>query len=986
MRSSQLEQQTRWGGPQRKWFYAGLTVVALGSGLVLSDPSAQAAATPVAGEVTGADQSSPADGQESIAGSEGNANDAVEDTSEDTGDDIEGGTDDDVEDNQPDIDAGTDDQSQDSGTDTGESDKDAEDPVSPKSLVAKDESLADDTANASQPQEPTDEVPNTDAEHQPADTPTTDVQSQTDTPATTTAADFSYTKNDDGSWTVTGFSDTFNSGATTIVIPDSYQGQAVSTVGDGAFSGKKLTAAGLAKLTQVTLGQNVHLIGADAFADNALTTVKFSGTWLYIHDEAFADNQLADIDLNGVVQIWQAAFRDNPLTTLTLPDSVEMIGASAFANCQLTHLQLDDQLISIDTAAFAGNQIQGSLTIPDSLTAIGDQAFRGNQLTDLSLGKSVTTIGTAAFADNQLKGAVVVPDSVTKIGDNAFSGNHLTDLTLGQGVQTIGKQAFQGNPLTGALAIPASVQDIGDEAFDGAHLTGLTFAEDARLNRIGVQAFKNNQLTTLVLPDSITNIETGAFSQNQLTGELKLPARLTNLGDWAFVNNGLQRLIVNDRLEKIGTATFANNKLAGDLILPATLTNVGDNAFTNNQLTSVTLDDQLATIGDAAFLKNQLTGKLILPASLTSLGASAFKDNRLTGVQIGDGLTEINDGTFEYNQLRMLTLPEKIENVGVSAFAHNYLIMINIGNDFIHLNDDAFAYNRLESLNAARKPWSNGENAFSHQEFLKIQPKNRQKTTVKNVRATLIGTLGINDDALRELTFIYDGQPLAYDEENDTLTLPANWPTDTPTTLSVVFTSSGQYTGQIGFDNLEIAVPALGATDSGKTPTAETDPLPDETTPGNTPSTPGDNSTTTPTTDSSVMDGGSTAVIPQPSAWTPEQHATGRVANRVVDQLTWHRNADPNATPQLRQRDRWTWSAITPTVSQTPAVDAETVLTTGSQPVRHRTTSSRTGHRNANVADLTLPQTNDATTPWQAFGLTLLAGLGWLGRGLRQRH
>jgi LPXTG-motif cell wall-anchored protein len=406
----------------------------------------------------------------------------------------------------------------------------------------------------------------------------------------------------------------------------------------------------------------------------------------------------------------------------------------------------------------------------------------------------------------------------------------------------------------------------------------------------------------------------------------------------------------------------------------------------------VTLDDQLATIGDAAFLKNQLTGKLILPASLTSLGASAFKYNQLTGVQIGDGLTEINNGTFEYNQLLMLTLPEKIENVGVSAFAHNRLIMINIGNDSIHLNDDAFAYNRLESLDAAGKSWSNGENAFSHQEFLQIaiEPKNRQKTTVKDVRATLIGTLGINDDALRELSFTYnDGKnsvQLHYDEDSDTLTLPANWPTDKSTTLSVVFTSGGQYTGQIGFENLEIVVPALGAADSGKTPTAETDPLPDEMTPGNTPSTPGDNSTTTPTTDSSVMDGGSTAVIPQPSAWTPEQHATGRVANRVVDQLTWQRNADPNATPQLRQRDRWTWSAVTSTVSQTPAVDAETVLTTGSQPVRHRTTSSRTGHRNANVADSTLPQTNDATTPWQAFGLTLLAGLGWLGRGLRQRH
>ncbi|MFC6290035.1 leucine-rich repeat protein [Levilactobacillus angrenensis] len=973
MRSSQLEHKTQWGGPQRKWFYAGLTVVALGTGLVVNDPRAQADATPVVGEVAG-NQSPTANGQDDPTGSEGNENGSVDD-----GTSLEKANENDL----PDANTDTGDQPQD--PDTDESDEDTDTPGSPETPEAEDEPLNDDTAASDQPQNPANENPDAGSGNQPADAPATTVQQPVADQVTTSASDFDYAQNDDGSYTVTGFSNTFNGGTTVIAIPDFYQGQVVSEIGDNAFNGQTLQDAGLTKLTQVTIGKNVHAIGADAFADNELTTVKFSGTWLYIHDGAFKNNRLADLDLSGVAQIWQAAFRGNPLTTLTLPDSVEMIGASAFADCNLTQLTLDDKLISVDTAAFAGNQIQGELTIPDSLTDIGDEAFSGNNLTGLSLGKRVKTIGTAAFANNQLAGTVVISDSVTRIGERAFSDNQLTGLTLGQGVQTIGAQAFRGNGLAGTLAIPACVQDIGDEAFDGAHLTGLTFAKDAQLNRIGVQAFENNQLTTLALPDSVTNIETGAFSQNQLTGDLKLPASLTNLGDFAFVSNYLEQLIVNDRLEKIGTGALANNQLAGDLILPATLTNIGDYAFANNRLASVTLDDQLATIGDDAFLSNQLTGTLILPDSLTNLGAEAFKFNQLTGVQIGSGLEEINDGTFENNQIWLLTLPEKIATVGESAFAHNNLVGINIERNDIILNRDAFAYNDLQGLNAVKKPWIDGENAFSHQSKFTIKSGiSRDGTTVSGVRAALTQALAINGDALRELSFVYNKEKLSYNEATDTLTLPAGWPTGEEI-LSVVFTSGGQFTGQMGFDNLRIVVPALGATNSGKTPTAETDPLPGETTP-EAPTTPGDNNTTTTTpttTDSPATDGGSAAVTPQPSAWTPEPHATGHVANRVVNQLNWHRNADQDPTyqPRLTNSD-WTWSAMTSTVSQT-AKTAGTV-TAESQPARHSVQSGRPLMPTS--ADPTLPQTNDATTPWQALGLALLAGLSWLGVGLRRRH
>ena len=77
-------------------------------------------------------------------------------------------------------------------------------------------------------------------------------------------------------------------------------------------------------------------------------------------------------------------------------------------------------------------------------------------------------------------------------------------------VTSIGKFAFSNNQLT-SVVIPNSVTSIED------------------------YAFFNNQLTSVVIPNSVTSIEKAAFSKNQLK-EVKL-SRKTHIGDAAFPND-----------------------------------------------------------------------------------------------------------------------------------------------------------------------------------------------------------------------------------------------------------------------------------------------------------------------------------------------------------------------------------------------------------------------------------------------------------------
>ena len=120
---------------------------------------------------------------------------------------------------------------------------------------------------------------------------------------------------------------------------------------------------------------------------------------------------------------------------------------------------------------------------------------------------------------------------------------------------------------------------------------------------IATEAFQNKQLTSVIIPNSVTNIYVHAFSSNQLTS-VTIPTSVTSIGHSAFYGNKLTSVTI-----------------------PNSVTSIGDYAFKSNQLTSVTIPSSVTSIGDYAFKSNQLTS-VTIPSSVTSIGKRAFfKDN-----------------------------------------------------------------------------------------------------------------------------------------------------------------------------------------------------------------------------------------------------------------------------------------------------------------------------------------------------------------------
>jgi len=104
---------------------------------------------------------------------------------------------------------------------------------------------------------------------------------------------------------------------------------------------------------------------------------------------------------------------------------------------------------------------------------------------------------------------------------------------------------------------------------------------------IGKDAFIKKRLTSIVIPNGVTEIGELAFFRNQLI-EIIIPESVMEIGVWAFASNQLTKIVIPNIVTRIGRCAFLSNRLV-EIIIPKSVTEIEKRAFADNQLNSITI-------------------------------------------------------------------------------------------------------------------------------------------------------------------------------------------------------------------------------------------------------------------------------------------------------------------------------------------------------------------------------------------------------------
>jgi len=119
------------------------------------------------------------------------------------------------------------------------------------------------------------------------------------------------------------------------------------------------------------------------------------------------------------------------------------------------------------------------------------------------------------------------------------------------------------------IAIPSmineiNISNIGQNTFRDKGLESVTFSEDSRIERIHARAFQDNDLTEIVLPDSLNRIDTRAFYDNPIS-TVTIPNGVTTIENNAF--NKLTTITVGSKLTDLKNGAINGNNAFRDTYL-----------------------------------------------------------------------------------------------------------------------------------------------------------------------------------------------------------------------------------------------------------------------------------------------------------------------------------------------------------------------------------------------------------------------------------
>ena len=391
----------------------------------------------------------------------------------------------------------------------------------------------------------------------------------------------------------------------------------------------------------------------------------------------FYNTSITSVKLgNNIKQIHGEAFRYcRNLTEITIPASVDSIGAWAFSDCGIKNVKIEDGEMPLklwDWAGyciFAGNPLETvylgrnyisngrpfrgfttmkSVTVSDIVTAIQSEEFRGSKgIREVKLGENITEIGKSAFYDCDTLYSITLPESVLTLGEYAFYNcDTLTWINIPSQVSFIGGEAFRYCTYLDNISIPASVDSIGAWAFSSTGIRNIRIEDGEKPLKLwewaGYCIFASAPLETVYLGRNY--ISNGRpFRGFTTMKSVTVSDIVTAIQSEEFRGSkGIREVKLGENITEIGKSAFYDCDTLYSITLPESVLTLGEYAFYNcDTLTWINIPSNVNLIGGEAFRYCRYLAEVTIPASVDSIGAWAFSSTGLKNVAISDGETPL---------------------------------------------------------------------------------------------------------------------------------------------------------------------------------------------------------------------------------------------------------------------------------------------------------------------------------------------------------
>ena len=256
--------------------------------------------------------------------------------------------------------------------------------------------------------------------------------------------------------------------------------------------------------------------------------------------------------------------------------------------------------------------------------------------------------------------------------DTSISGAVTIPSTLGgYPVTSIRGEAFFKCASMTSVTIPDSVTNIGHFAFSNcSSLTTIAFGKNVK--SIGRYVFEEcRKLTSIDLPYGIETIEKQTFFNCTSLKNINIPITVKEIHENAFFNcDSLTSVTIPEGVTYLGNGAFADCNNITSATIPDSVEFIGDGLFSYSALYKNNVNQNLYIGNHLIKAKSSLSGAYTVQSGTKTIASGAFEDcEDLTAVSIPNSVVSIGNSAFNScTSLVSISIPDSVTYIGAYAF------------------------------------------------------------------------------------------------------------------------------------------------------------------------------------------------------------------------------------------------------------------------------------------------------------------------------